>query len=216
MDLRTILKVLLVLAPLTGAQSAQASAPTVGPTPHDFGSQAQGTVSGSQSFTVQNGGLTSVTVTGETFDQDGANPGADDFLVSSNTCGGSLSASGNCEIRVRFAPQGIGQRKAILHVQSGDGTANDVNLSGTGTTLAQGPTGSQGIQGPTGPQGPTGIQGPQGIQGPKGDRGAVGVTGQTGAQGPAGRDATIACRVAKTKKTRKLKVICTVNFTNAR
>jgi hypothetical protein len=38
----------------------------------------------------------------------------------------------------------------------------------------------------------------------------------TGAQGPAGRDATIACKVARTKRTKKLKVICTVEFANAR
>ncbi|MEA2389203.1 MAG: hypothetical protein QOG41_1976, partial [Thermoleophilaceae bacterium] len=62
--------------------------------------------------------------------------------------------------------------------------------------------------------GPEGIQGVQGVQGIQGATGIPGAKGDRGAQGPAGRDATIDCRVRKTNTTRKLKVVCTVNFAN--
>jgi hypothetical protein len=239
MDSRTILKTLLVVVPLAFAQSAQADAPTVtAVTDAAFGTQHQGTVGGSKGFKVHNGGLTLITITGETFDPDGTNPGTDDFLVSSSTCGGSLVADADCEIRVRFAPQATGTRSAVLHVQAGtDGTASGVTLSGTGDALPQGPQGVQGEIGPQGTKGdpclssdplcvgPQGIQGESGPQGPKGNaclsndpacRGPRGLRGLQGTQGPPGRDAIIACTVAKTKTTGKLKVICKVQFANAR
>ncbi|MEA2368228.1 MAG: hypothetical protein QOH38_946 [Thermoleophilaceae bacterium] len=98
---------------------------------------------------------------------------------------------------------------------------------GGGTSLVgpQGEQGAHGVEGSTGPTGGTGPTGPTGatgagLQGVTGATGATGVQGipgakgDRGAQGPAGRDATIDCRVRKTNTTRKLKVVCTVNFAN--
>ncbi|HKP91389.1 MAG TPA: glycine-rich protein [Thermoleophilaceae bacterium] len=87
-----------------------------------------------------------------------------------------------------------------------------------GAPGAPGQNGTNGQDGAPGAPGQNGSQGPQGSQGPKGDTGAQGPRGPIGPrglQGPAGRDAVIACKVARTKKTKKLKVVCTVNFANA-
>ena len=56
-----------------------------------------------------------------------------DFLVTSNTCGSSLSQSLSCTISVSFKPKAKGSRSATLkfadNAQSGTQT---VSLSGTG------------------------------------------------------------------------------------
>jgi len=92
----------------------------------------------------------------------------------------------------------------------------------TGVTGATGGTGPIGVTGSTGPAGPTGASGatgavgPTGALGPTGPTGAQGVPGQRGPQGKTGRDALISCRVTRTRKTKSLKVICTLKFRGSR
>src|SRR5439155_17854237 len=57
-----------------------------------------------------------------------------------------------------------------------------------------------------GPPGPTGPGGPTGPKGPKGD---------PGAQGLPGRDASVTCKVKKSKKTGQVKVTCKVKYAGA-
>jgi hypothetical protein len=180
MDSRPIFKALaLTLLALAFAQPAQATTPTVSPTSHDFASQARGTVSASQAFTVknENSGLaaSNMIVAGETFS-------GDDFLVSSSTCGGSVLPQETCEIRVRFVPQSTTAISETMQVVTDQGTADDVTLTGTGGDLPQGPKGDKGDKGDQG------IQGIQGIQGQKGDKGDQGIQGQQGDQGVKGAD----------------------------
>jgi hypothetical protein len=166
--------------------------PTADVTPANltFATTPQGTVSGSRGLTVTNNGTGLLMVSGESFAPDGANPGADDFFVSSSNCGGLIAPAASCVIRFRFAPQAQGARSAVVHVETNAaGSPADIKLSGAGGPL---PKGDKGDTGDTGPQGP------------KGDR------------GPAGRDATISCRVVKGKGLKKLRVICTLKFLNGR
>ncbi|WP_244929058.1 hypothetical protein [Nocardioides sp. W7] len=105
---------------------------------------------------------------------------ADEFLVSSNTCAYAVPGPGaSCEIGVRFAPTAEhGASTARLVVRSNlPGSARTVELSGTATTLPQGPPGVPGAPGGPGEDGEDGAPGPQGPQGPP---------GLTGPQGPAG------------------------------
>ena len=221
---------LALLALLAFAPAARAA--TVAPTSVDFGTQHVGTVGGSKALTVTNDGALPITLDGQSF------TGDDDFIVSSTTCVATLAIDAVCEVRVRFAPQAIGDRAGTLHVAGAT-----AGLKGTGDALPAGPTGPQGPQGEQGIQGPQGIQGvqgPKGDQGDKGDTGAQGLqgvqgqtgpqgqkgdtgiqgprgaTGPRGLQGPPGRDAVIACRVVKTKVQGTLKVVCSVQFATAR
>ena len=86
----------------------------------------------------------------------------------------------------------------------------------TGVTGATGGTGPIGVTGSTGPAGPTGAPGVTGAIGPTGATGAQGATGEPGPQGKTGRDALISCRVTRTRKTKSLKVICTLKFRGSR
>jgi hypothetical protein len=64
-------------------------------------------------------------------------------------------------------------------------------------------------EGPTGPQGVQGPQGPVGMTGATGLNGAAGAKGDPGARGAAGRDARVTCKV---KKSKKIKVTCSVRL----
>jgi hypothetical protein len=77
-----------------------------------------------QAFTVTNTGLAVGTL--GTFALSGTN--ANQFILSSNTCGGTLAASGSCGFNVAFAPTTSGAKTASI----GDGTLSS-SLSGTGT-----------------------------------------------------------------------------------
>ncbi|MEA2351825.1 MAG: hypothetical protein QOJ14_239 [Thermoleophilaceae bacterium] len=363
MDSRPVLKRLLALLPLNwllwalAVAPAQADVNLTDTTSFDFGNQSVSTVSSSHRFELTNNDpVAPATIKGEMFVQHASVSLAEDFLISSTTCNGTLLAGETCEIQVRFVPSGLGLRTADMKIV---GAADTVTVSGTGVALppgspgadgrtilsgsgapagtlgadgdfyidtsvhaiygpktggawgsgttlvgsqgtagadgrtirngsgppasglgvdgdfyidnvahtlygpktagswgggtslvgpqgeqgahgVEGSTGPKGSTGPTGPTGATGGTGQAGLQGVTGATGATGATGPTGAtgagapgptgatgvqgipgakgdrgaQGPAGRDATIDCRVRKTNTTRKLKVVCTVNFAN--
>jgi hypothetical protein len=51
-----------------------------------------------------------------------------------NTCGASIPGGANCTIAVKFAPTGIGMRKATIRItDDGGGTPQKVTLTGKGT-----------------------------------------------------------------------------------
>jgi hypothetical protein len=108
-----------------------------------FTSQDQGTVSPSQTVTVQN---------------DGSDP--QEYVLTSNGCLGPLAVGSSCSVGVSFVPQEQGARGAVLEIASNDpGSPVTVTLSGTGGSLPQGPTGATGATGATGPAGESGGNG---------------------------------------------------------
>ena len=245
MDSHTIFKRLLALVPLAFAQSAQAAAPSVAPTSQDFGSQAQGTVGGSHQFTVTNADLTPLTVTGETFGGNddffvssttcgGTVATSCDVWVrfapqGTGSRSGTMTVNSSSGDSNSVTLTGTGTVRDPGATGATGGTGATGATGGTGATGATGATGVDGVNGMTGATGATGGTGPTGPTGATGatGSGAAGVTGATGAtgprgtgptgaQGPPGRDAIIACKVAKTKTGKKPKVICTVRFANAR
>jgi hypothetical protein len=106
------------------------------------GTQAQDTLSTTETLTISNNGTGPLQISGLTFA--GSDP--QDFLVSSNGCIGQVAAGASCPLGVRLAPQAQGARSATLVIASNDpaGPAS-VQLSGTGGQL---PTGPQGATGP--------------------------------------------------------------------
>jgi hypothetical protein len=106
-----------------------------------FGSQPTSTLSLPQTITVINTGNAPLTISGLTFGGAAAN----DFLVGSSSCGGSVAASASCQLTVRFAPSASGARAATLEIASDDPASPlAVQLSGTGAQAP--PFGSPGGQ----------------------------------------------------------------------
>jgi hypothetical protein len=109
---------------------AAASAPTatVSPASLTFSSQKMNTKSAALDITLTNSGngpltMTSITLTG-------AN--ATDYVLT-NTCGTSVAASGDCKIRVSFAPNAKGSRTASVTItDNSKDSPQTVTLSGTG------------------------------------------------------------------------------------
>ncbi|MEP7060821.1 MAG: choice-of-anchor D domain-containing protein [Betaproteobacteria bacterium] len=60
---------------------------------------------------------------------------ANEFPVTSTTCGGALAVNATCAINVAFSPSAAGARSATLSVSSdGVGSPQSIHLSGTGAT----------------------------------------------------------------------------------
>ena len=153
-------------------------------------------LSGPLTLTVTNTGQQDLLISGLPFT--GASAG--DYIVSSNSCLGSVAPGESCQITAGFAPQGQGQRTATLRIASNDyaNSPLQVPLSGTGGSLPKGSPGTPGQQGPPGQQGAPGQQGPPGQQGS---------TGPPGPPGPTGNVELISCKtVTKTINGRRRKV----------
>jgi hypothetical protein len=137
-------------------------AAAIGPGSFDFGSQEAGTRSASHAFAVSNPGTTPLhlnqaSIGGSELDQ---------FVISSDECSGASLAPGEeCVVRVRFAPDGVGAKQALLRV-SGDAPTVVSQLSGTAvkpaapesssspTNSGSAPTVSVILPGPPPPPGP--------------------------------------------------------------
>ena len=137
-----------------------------------------------------NSGTDDLRITGTDFDYAGGAKG-DDYLVGSNTCGGTLSSGESCLVRVRFNPQGTGASSSALIVSTVDAAGDRapnlrIPVSGTGTGLPQGPAGTNGTNGAAGATGATGAAGTDGIDGANGTDGTNGVNGTDGVNGAAG------------------------------
>ncbi|HET8924381.1 MAG TPA: choice-of-anchor D domain-containing protein [Candidatus Acidoferrum sp.] len=98
------------------------------PSTLDFGSQAVGSASASQTVTLKNTSDVAVTITN--IGISGANSG--DFTLLNN-CGASLLAKASCTISVTFMPSAGGSRSAMLTVtDNATGASQTVALKGVG------------------------------------------------------------------------------------
>ena len=111
---------------LTGTGTAGVAG--VSPPSLTFGSQSVGTTSASQPVTLSNTGSGALTIASITTS---ANFG------ETNTCGGSVAASGSCTINVTFSPTATGTLTGTLTITDNNngvaGSMQTVSLSGTGT-----------------------------------------------------------------------------------
>ena len=118
---------------LSGTGAAAALTVSVAPTTLTFASTTQGSTSAAQVVTVTNSSASAVTLTSEMLG--GAN--ASSFVISANTCGGTLAAGASCAVSVEFKPAGTGTLTASLSVaDNATGSPQAVALSGTGAAAA--------------------------------------------------------------------------------
>jgi hypothetical protein len=119
---------------LTGTGVATAPVAGVSPGSLTFSNQGVGTTSGSQPVTLSNTGTAALTITSII---DSANFS---FGSPSNTCAGSVAASGSCTINVTFAPTATGTLTGTLTITDNSngvtGSTQTVNLTGTGVATA--------------------------------------------------------------------------------
>lgn len=100
--------------------------PSLAPTSQDFGSEAIGFPSATETFTWTNNSsfvsqVSSTTITGDS-----------DFVVTQNNCG-SVAGGASCTILVVFTPSALGPGAATLTVSSGGGNSLTSSLTGIGT-----------------------------------------------------------------------------------
>jgi hypothetical protein len=156
--------------------------------PGNFPAQATGTAGTPREVTLTNTGSNRLRV-GEVHTEDDDSASADEFLVSRNTCSGrTLAQDETCTIRVRFQPfRENATATARLVVESDvPGGISSVALTGTSTTLPQGPPGEDGENGEDGTAGENGKDGKDGADGAPGPQGPRGLTGPRGPQGTIG------------------------------
>ncbi|MGB3438915.1 MAG: choice-of-anchor D domain-containing protein [Actinophytocola sp.] len=107
------------------------------PDPLDFGDRLLLSANPAQAVTVTNTGGTDLTVTGVGVVTPPLAPA--DFTIESDTCTGTpVPPDGTCQVTVRFSPQRIGQRTAVLRFTDDvpDDTPHLIGLTGTGGTPA--------------------------------------------------------------------------------
>jgi len=109
----------------TGVQAAA----SITPTSYSFGTQARRTTSAPFTFTLTNGGSTTLNI--NSIGLAGANPGQ--FIITSRTCGNSLAVGATCNISVAFAPNGRQAYSATLRVvDNAPNSPQTATLTGTG------------------------------------------------------------------------------------
>jgi hypothetical protein len=91
-----------------------------------FASQAVGTTSAAQTFTLTNEHITPLSIAITT---------AGDF-AETNTCGASLGPDLNCSITVTFGPTASGSRTGSVTIADPPGAAQSVSLAGTATDFS--------------------------------------------------------------------------------
>ncbi len=106
---------------------------TINPSTHGFGNREVGTMSTTQTFTVQNTGGQPTSALTTTIG--GANPG--EFNKVTDGCNGMTLASGaNCTFTVRFAPASAGSKFATFRVAATMGGAVTAAVNGVGLAPA--------------------------------------------------------------------------------
>jgi hypothetical protein len=100
--------------------------PSLAPTSQDFGSEAVGFPSATETFTWTNNSSFVSQVSAATI------IGDSDFAVTSNNCG-SVAGGASCTITVVFTPSALGPGAATLTVTSGGGNSLTSSLTGIGT-----------------------------------------------------------------------------------
>jgi len=119
-------------SPQTVSLSGTGTAVSLSTISLNFSTQQVGTTSAPQSVTITNKSKLTLTFTG---DPAITITGTDlqDFAISSNTCGTTLSAGANCTVSITFTPLMTGSRTAQLSISdNGGGSPQIVTLSGTG------------------------------------------------------------------------------------
>ncbi len=100
------------------------TAPTLAPTPFDFGTEPVGSTTGIQRFFWTNNTFFPATVSSATT--------TGDFKLTANHCT-TVAVGANCELDVDFAPTALGVRTGTLNVTANSGNATSA-LSGTGVS----------------------------------------------------------------------------------
>jgi hypothetical protein len=121
--------------PLTVLYGQPANASVVlAPGALGFGNQGLGGTSAVQSVTLTNLGRSALTITSVTIT--GAQSGG---YLQSNTCGNSVAANGNCQIKLTFTPSASGVRNAtVIITDNATNSPQTVGLSGAGIGLGLG------------------------------------------------------------------------------
>jgi len=117
--------------PLTA--DGEPSSPALNPSVTDvnFSYGVVGVTSAATTITMTNPSGSAVTIA---FSEVG--PNAADFVVTSNTCTGSLGAGGNCSLKVAFDAGALGSRAAALRFTVAS-VAQDVLVAGVGSSASQ-------------------------------------------------------------------------------
>jgi hypothetical protein len=128
-------------APLSGTGTPQVR---VSPNPVYFSSRPDSTTSGPQTVSLVNLGVTKVVVSGVALT--GADAGSFRKPLEFDTCSGTtVPVGGWCNVAVRFRPDGVGSKSAILEfTDDALGSPHRTTLTGTGTPgpwLTQSPQG---------------------------------------------------------------------------
>jgi phospholipase C len=106
--------------------------PLVSTAEYAFGWAAVGATSATRKVTIAND--QTATITFSSFTPSG------DFVISSNTCGTTLSVGSSCALQLAFKPTAIGARTGTLTITDSGVTSPEViNLTGTGTGLQVSP-----------------------------------------------------------------------------
>ncbi|HEX8242357.1 MAG TPA: hypothetical protein VF541_02630, partial [Longimicrobium sp.] len=94
-----------------------------------FGHVGKSVISEMPTVVVRNTGDAPVPVSAVTLE----GPAVRDFRVTSDRCSGRTLAPGaECRLRIRFIPQLVGERDAVLRVRGPGGGGPAVRLSGVG------------------------------------------------------------------------------------
>lgn len=97
------------------------------PTSLNFGVEPVGMTSGLETATLVNQSANALNITGS--DMTGAN--ANDFSISNNTCGSSVSSGASCTLDLTFTPGASGTRTGMLNI-SDDGACSPQQVKLTG------------------------------------------------------------------------------------
>jgi hypothetical protein len=127
------------------------------PAEQEFGQVPVGLLGGATTVTLRDAASVSIVRTSLS----GANAG--DFVLASNGCDGSVV--GTCDIRLRFAPSGLGERTATVTLETLPYHVYTIALRGEGVPLPAGPKGDPGQPGAAGREGARGPEGPRGPAG---------------------------------------------------
>lgn len=118
-------------SPLAGDGEPSNPALSASVTYVNFGYGVTGVTSPATQVTMTNLSGSAVTISFQV-----AGPNASDFVVTNNTCTGTLGGSGTCTLKVAFDATSLGSRKAALRFTVG-GVAQDVLLAGVGSSSSQ-------------------------------------------------------------------------------
>ena len=114
--------------PLSGTGTHAVPGAALSPTHLAFGSQTVGTTSPSQTVTMTNTGIGSLTITAITSNNH-------DFVVQTNGCGDTLASGATCAVAVTYTPSGAGAALGTLTFTDNAGAGSQiVDLTGTGST----------------------------------------------------------------------------------